>query len=62
MCSTQEQIWDALRQGKYSPIYKVLNARVVMGQEEFGNPLDVHSMWYLIPFFVNIKTLSIQLL
>lgn len=60
-CSVQEQIKDAVRRGEYKPIFTVLNVRMIMGQEESGDTLGVHSMWYILPFFVNIKTLYIRM-
>jgi hypothetical protein len=60
VCSAQWNIRDAVTRGEYNPTHLVLNIRMFVSGEVTGD--GPNSMWYLLPFFVNIKTLTIQLL
>jgi hypothetical protein len=59
-CSVHTSIIDAVQGDKYVPILTVVNLHLAMEREISWDRLRAHPMWYLLPFFINIKALAID--
>ncbi|PVF91906.1 hypothetical protein CPB86DRAFT_830330 [Serendipita vermifera] len=60
LCSMNASVVDMVRRYEDTQILSVMNLHMILQREESWDIQRLHPMWYLLPFFTNIKTLAVD--